>query len=154
LEELTLTQSQIEQIVAHARSEAPIEACGLMGGSNGRVLRVYPAINALNSPTRYLLQPADLLAALMDMEARGWRPDPVAIYHSHPRGPETPSETDVAESFYPESIYIIIAHLDRPTPSVRGFRIEREQVSEVALRVVHDGLETGPSTQLHADDSV
>jgi proteasome lid subunit RPN8/RPN11 len=154
VEGLTLTQSQIEQIVAHARAEAPIEVCGLMGGSNGRVLQVYPAFNALNSPTRYLLQPADLLAALMDMEARGWRPDPLAIYHSHPRGPETPSETDVAESHYPESVYIIIAHLERPRPSVRAFRIEEGQVREVAFKVVRDGLAAGPSTQLHAEDSV
>jgi proteasome lid subunit RPN8/RPN11 len=125
-----------------------------MGGSDGRVLRVYPAANALNSPTHYLLQPADLLAALTDMEARGWRPDPLAIYHSHPRGPETPSETDVAESYYPESIYIIISQLNRLKPSVRGFRIVDGVVDEIPLRVVRDGLETGPSTQLLEDDSV
>jgi proteasome lid subunit RPN8/RPN11 len=138
MEHLTLTRAQVEQMIAHARTEAPLEACGLLGGKDGHVLRVYPALNALHSPTRYLVQPADLLTTLEDMEARGWGPDPLAIYHSHPQGPETPSETDVAESYYPDSVYIIITHLDRPRPSVRGFRIVAGEVSEIELKIEHD----------------
>ena len=135
---LLLTQSQVEQMITQARAEAPLEACGLLGGKNGRVLRVYPATNALHSPSRYLVQPDDLLAALEDIEAQEWGPEPLAIYHSHPHGPETPSETDVAESAYPRSVYVIIAHLDREKPALHGFHIVRGQVSEVELKIIQD----------------
>ena len=143
MKQLALTQSQIEQMFAHARAEVPLEACGLLGGKNGRVLRVYPAVNAANSPTRYSIRPEDLLASLDDMEANGWGSDPLAIYHSHPHGPEMPSPTDVAESYYPNSVYIIIANPGRRKPSLRAFRIVDGMVSEVALQTVnncHDGV--------------
>lgn len=154
MEPLTLTRSQVEQIIAHARAEAPLEACGLLGGSRRRVLRVYATTNTWHSPTRYLVEPSELLAALEDMAERGWEPDPLAIYHSHPDGPETPSETDVAQAYYPGSIYIIVAHLGRPRPSLRGFSIVEGQISEVELKIAHDREETGPATQLQTDDGV
>ena len=45
----------------------------------------------------------ETLALQIEFEDRGlayW-----AIYHSHPQGPETPSETDVRLAFYPEAVY-------------------------------------------------
>lgn len=138
MHQLTLTESQAEQLISHAQSEAPLEACGLLGGENGRVLEVYPAVNALASPNRYQMEPGQLLSFFESMEAQGWGSDPLAIYHSHPRGPETPSETDVSESFYANSVYVIIAHLERPRPSLRGFCIRGGQINEVELRILDD----------------
>jgi proteasome lid subunit RPN8/RPN11 len=135
MEQLTLTPSQVEQMISHARSEAPLEACGLLGGINGQALRVYPTVNVLQSPTRYLVKAEELLAAMKDMEGQGWGSDPLAIFHSHPNGPETPSETDIDESYYPNSVYIIIARLQRPRPSLRGFRIEDGCVNEVPINI-------------------
>jgi proteasome lid subunit RPN8/RPN11 len=100
------------------------------------VLGVFPTANVLNSPTRYLVQPEDLLVALQEMEAQGWGPDPIAIYHSHPRGPEAPSKTDVEEAHYPDSVYIIIAYPNRQQPSVRGFRIRDGRANRVQLTVL------------------
>jgi proteasome lid subunit RPN8/RPN11 len=136
--QLTLTESQAKQLIAHAQTEAPLEACGILGGENGRVLEVYPAVNALASPNRYQMEPEQLFSIFESMEARGWGGDPLAIYHSHPHGPETPSETDVAESYYANSVYVIIAHLGRPRPSLRGFWIRGGQVSEIELRIMDD----------------
>lgn len=147
MEALALNRSQAEQMIAHARAEAPLEACGLLGGVDGRVLRVFPATNALHSRSRYLIQPEDLLAALIAMEARGWGPDPLAIYHSHPRGPETPSETDVREAQYPDSIYLIIAYPHYLEPSLRGFRIVDGQVSPVELTILDDDHPAGRDSQ-------
>jgi proteasome lid subunit RPN8/RPN11 len=138
MQRLTLTPAQVKQMITHARTEAPLEACGLLGGKNGRVLRVYPTVNALHSPTRYLIDPEQLLDVLEAMEAEGWGPDPLAIYHSHPGGPEKPSQTDINESYYPNSIYIIIAHPERPKLSLRGFRILDGRVREVELVILSD----------------
>ncbi len=138
MRQLTLTQSQVQQMIAHARAEAPLEACGLLGGEDGRVLQVYPAVNVLQSPTRYQIEPEQLLSILESIDAQGCGPDPLAIYHSHPHGPGIPSKTDVAESYYPNSVYIIIAHPDSLTPSLRGFRIVDGEVSEVQLKILND----------------
>ncbi len=135
-EVLVLRRDDLEAIIAHARAEYPNEACGLLGGRGGRVERVYPTRNALNSPVRYRVAEEDLLAALLDMEARGWGPDPLGIYHSHPHGPETPSATDVAESFYPDSIYLIVSHVARERPVIRAFRIVEGQVREITVQIV------------------
>ena len=135
---LTLTKAQAAQIVTHARSEMPLEACGLLGGQAGEVRRVYPTVNVLHSPTRYEIDPHELIAALQDMKDQGWGPDPLAIYHSHPQGPEIPSQTDIALAGYPDSVYIIVAHLDRPTPSLRGFYIIQGEVQKVELRILPD----------------
>lgn len=145
MDQLTLTQSQVDQMIAHARAAAPLEACGLLGGKDGCVLHVFPATNAAHSPTRYLVEPADLLDALTKMEAQGWGLDPLAIFHSHPTGPETPSEIDVAESHYPNSVHVIIAHPHLSSPSVRGFRIADAQVSQVQLKIVDDQKGVGNS---------
>ncbi|RMF34491.1 MAG: M67 family peptidase [Chloroflexi bacterium] len=134
-EVLILRRHDLEAIIAQARAEYPNEACGLLGGREGRVERVYPTRNVLNSPVRYRVAEEDLLAALLDMEARGWGPDPLGIYHSHPHGPETPSATDVAESFYPDSIYLIISHVAREKPVVRAFRIVGGQVREITVQI-------------------
>ena len=136
MERLTLKQSQATQIIAQARARAPEEACGLLGGHRGRVQRIYPTTNTLHSPSRYQIDGEQQWAALKDMAERAWEPEPLAIYHSHPRGPETPSETDVSQAYYPDSVYIIIAHLDRPEPSLRGFRIIEGQVYQVELEIV------------------
>lgn len=136
MERLSLTRPQVERILAHARAEAPLEACGLLGGQDGCVLRVYPMENALQSTTRYAMRPVELFEALQAMEAQGWGTDPLGIYHSHPQGPETPSIADIAESYYPDSVYIILAYPLRREPSLRGFRIANGQVGEVELRIL------------------
>jgi proteasome lid subunit RPN8/RPN11 len=60
--------------------------------------------------------------------------EPLAIYHSHPQGPSVPSPTDIAEAFYPDSVYIILSLAQQP-PSVRAFRIVGGVVTEVELQV-------------------
>jgi proteasome lid subunit RPN8/RPN11 len=58
----------------------------------------------------------------------------LAIFHSHPAGPETVSATDIAEAAYPV-VHII---LSRPHGEwrARGFWIENHRASEVTLQVV------------------
>ncbi len=57
----------------------------------------------------------------------------VAIYHSHPRGPETPSPADVERAFYPDAVYLICSLAERARPVLRGFRIRGGHVTEVSV---------------------
>jgi [CysO sulfur-carrier protein]-S-L-cysteine hydrolase len=140
---LILSQQHYAALLAHAEAEQPNEACGMLAGIGGRVYRVYQVENIHHSPTVYELNPAQQIAAFLDLEAAGWELN--GIYHSHPAGPAEPSPTDIAQAYYPDSVYVIVS----PMPAsgtlapggrawqARGFRIEAHQVREVPI-VVED----------------
>jgi hypothetical protein len=60
------------------------------------------------------------------------------MYHSHPRGPETSSLTDIARAFHPDSVYLIVSLATTDQPVVRGFRITDRRAREAAI-IVEDG---------------
>jgi proteasome lid subunit RPN8/RPN11 len=124
----------MDEIVAHARRDAPNECCGLVSGSDGEATRVYPARNAEASPMRYTLHPQDQLRIMTEIEERG--EEIAAIYHSHTRTPAEPSQTDInlAEN-WPDPLYLICSLADPDEPSVRGFEIHQGRVEEVELTV-------------------
>ncbi len=140
---MVLTRAQLDQLVAQARRDAPNETCGLIGGQNGRALKIYPLRNAAPNPRiHYLAHPEDLVAAVLDIEdARGGQV--LAIYHSHPASPAYPSPTDVRDAFdpelnealYPDATYILISLMNPQMAQVRGFKIQRGKISEVTLEM-------------------
>lgn len=115
---------------------APEEACGILAGRRREVLRIIPITNQLHSPVRYLMEPHEQLKAFQLIEAQGL--ELLAIYHSHPQGPEGPSPTDIAEAYYPEAVYLIWSYSQREW-RCRGFSIEGELVRPVELNLT--GLE-------------
>jgi len=118
------------EIIAHARDDAPREACGLIAGRDG-ALRLIRCRNAHPTPvSRYLLDPQDQIAAFRDFEARG--EELVAIYHSHPLSQPYPSPTDRAEAHYPEALYLLVS-LRTAVPELHAFRINDGFVREIPL---------------------
>jgi proteasome lid subunit RPN8/RPN11 len=119
-------------IVDHARSARPMECCGLLVGRKTEVLFACPVRNVADSPVRYEVDPMahiDLRRVL-----RGFVP-PLAIvgvYHSHPRGPATPSPTDVAEALYENWIHVIVG-LAGGRPRLAAYRIRRGRARPLAL---------------------
>jgi proteasome lid subunit RPN8/RPN11 len=132
-----------EEMIAHAREEAPNECCGILAGRGGRVLRLYRARNAEHSPYRFDVDPRDLYRIHSEVESRGW--EFVAIYHSHPQGGAYPSATDVAMAhaagaagpieLWPGTVYLIISLVESDPPQIRAFRIEGGSVTEEALEL-------------------
>ncbi|HUS94387.1 MAG TPA: M67 family metallopeptidase [Patescibacteria group bacterium] len=112
----------------------PLEGCGLMAGSGTRVEHLYPIANRLASPYAYEMDPDQQLKAMVDLEDRGW--EMLAIYHSHPNGPDTPSQTDVRQAYYPEAAYVIISFRYQQAPSARAFHIIDRQVIEIPYAIV------------------
>lgn len=128
---LRLTAAQWQTIVDQLTRELPDEACGLLGGEAGRVRAVYPIENIRHSPVAYEMDPARQIEAMIAIEEVGWEVS--GIYHSHPHGPPTPSPTDVAQAYYPESVYVICAPEASGAWRGRAFRIEAGRVTEVPL---------------------
>ncbi|UCG26261.1 MAG: M67 family metallopeptidase [Chloroflexota bacterium] len=112
----------------------PLEGCGLLAGQADRVRRVYPVSNIRKSPAAYEMDPAEQLAAMIDMEERDW--ELLAIYHSHPHGPQVPSSADVSQAYYPEAAYVIVSLADRRRPRARAFTIISEQIGEIPFKIV------------------
>jgi proteasome lid subunit RPN8/RPN11 len=128
-----LKRKYADEIIAHARQEAPKECCGVLAGRDGRVEKLFRAINAEKSPYRYNVDPQDLLRIYRECDARGW--DFLAIYHSHTHTEAYPSPTDVRLAAWPESTYIIVSLANRENPVLRAFRIQDGRVSEEELRI-------------------
>lgn len=102
---LQLSQAQLEQITRHLESCLPNEGCGLLGGTEGRVDRVVPVDNAAASPLRYRMDPAQQVRAQFAFEEAGL--ELIGIFHSHPLGPDGPSQADLREAAYPEAVHLI-----------------------------------------------
>jgi proteasome lid subunit RPN8/RPN11 len=130
------------QIVDDARRGYPAEVCGLVAGRGDVATVVYPGRNI--SPTPAVAYEIDhvTLSRVFDFEDAGL--ELVAIYHSHPRGPETPSPTDIARACFPDSVYLIVSLATPDRPVVRGFRITNEGVQEVAFKREDPGDVRGP----------
>jgi proteasome lid subunit RPN8/RPN11 len=131
MEVFRLAPGLLRAIIEHARTGYPEEVCGLIAGQEQRGFELYQAHNVAREPRIHFEVDLDTLARQIEFADRGL--ELAAIYHSHPQGPEIPSETDRGAAFYPEAVYIICS-LAGPEPVLRGFRIAENQVREVSLR--------------------
>ena len=122
------------ELLAEARRAPHLECCGLLAGCTGVISAVLPAPNVLASATAYEIAPADLFVLFRRMRDGGL--DHLGIYHSHPRGDNAPSPSDIERAFYPETAYFIVSpRADAPRP-LRAFRIANGTVSELALELI------------------
>jgi proteasome lid subunit RPN8/RPN11 len=131
---LKIGRIDYERMIAQLRASLPLEACGLMAGLAGRVTHVYPIDNRLSSPHAFEMDPKQQVEAILDLEKRGWKL--VAIYHSHPKGPETPSLTDISKANYPDTLQIVVSFRIPQRPVIRSFTIVGGQVTEIRFQVV------------------
>ena len=130
---MRIRRDLLDEIIAHARAEAPNECCGMVASEDGRAVEVYPAVNAAASPLRYELDPKEQLHIQEAIDDSGLELG--AIYHSHTRSEPYPSQTDVNLAFYPSSLYLIVG-LQTDDPEVRAYRIsDRKDIEEVELEV-------------------
>ena len=121
-------------MVAHSGRAHPEEACGILGGPPGHVAQVFCVENIYHSPVAYYMDPPAQVEAMLAIEAAGW--EIVGIFHSHPAGPPEPSATDVAQAYYPEAVYVILAPDGQGDWGMRGFEIADGRAREVGLEVV------------------
>ena len=120
-------------MVEHARKESPLECCGILGGKNGTVEKVFELRNEEQSPVRYSMSPQDQLRIFDEMDKESL--DMVAVYHSHTHTIPYPSETDVKLAFYPEVVSVIIS-LKEETQVMKAFRIKENAISTEEIEVI------------------
>ena len=133
MESLEINKSNYERIMAHLLGLHPLEGCGLMAGRNGVVQIIYQISNRLNSPVAFEMDPEEQLAAMLDIEQREL--ELLAIYHSHPHGPATPSAVDIKMNYYPKTAHVIVSWSDPDRPTARAFRIQGGDISEIPFQI-------------------
>jgi proteasome lid subunit RPN8/RPN11 len=129
---LKISPQLVDELIAHARAEAPNECCGMIAARDGEAVAVHRARNAAASPLRYEMEGQEQYRIQTAIEDAGL--DLGAIYHSHTRSAPIPSQTDINLAFYPEAVYVIVGLADAE-PEVRAFRIVDGQVSDHPLEI-------------------
>ena len=131
---MNVAQNLLDEMVAHARADAPNECCGLIGGKAGEAATVYCATNAEASPFRYSIAPREQLELMNRIDEAG--EELVGIYHSHTRTPAYPSQTDInLASGWPDAVYFIVSLEKEDEPVVNAFRISGSTVEDVDLQI-------------------
>jgi len=128
---LVISRELLEQVIAHCRSAYPVEACGLLAGTENRAEKMYAMTNVDPSNVSYMMDPGEQFKAMKELRANGNRM--VAIFHSHPHSPPYPSPKDVSLAFYSDSLYLIIGLSGGEEPEIRAFEIVDGTVSEVRI---------------------
>ncbi len=129
---MLFARSLYDEMVTHARQDAPNECCGMIASRNGQAVRLYRASNTAASPLRYEIDGAEQYQIQMAIDDAGL--DLGAIYHSHTRSQPYPSQTDINLAFYPDALYVIVG-LAGDEPEVRAYTIRDGHVAEAELVV-------------------
>ena len=130
---MRISRELYEEMIEHAREEAPNECVGLLGSRDGAAVRLYRAANAAASPLRFEIDGSEQIRYHHDIEESGLELG--AIYHSHTRTEPSPSQTDISfAAGWPGVLWVIVG-LATDEPTVRAWRIDGPQVTEAELVV-------------------
>jgi proteasome lid subunit RPN8/RPN11 len=127
---LRIGQELVDQMIGHAREEAPNECCGLVSVRDGEAVEVRRTVNAAASPLKFEVEGLEVLRVLDDFESAGGELG--AIYHSHTRTAPYPSQTDINFAANWPGVEWVIVGLDRAgEATVRTYLIEDGHVREL-----------------------
>ncbi|MBQ8960229.1 MAG: M67 family metallopeptidase [Ruminococcus sp.] len=134
---ITLKREDYERILAHARSEAPVEACGLIGGvvngENKEIRKVYILTNTDHAEEHFTLDPKEQLAAVKDMRSEGIVP--LGNWHSHPVSPSRPSQEDIRLAYDSSASYLILSLMEEE-PVLNSFHVEDGKAEKEELVII------------------
>ena len=139
-DELHLSRAVADEMVEHSLAGRPNEACGILAGKDGEVVKVFKMTNASASPMRYSLDPKEQFAVYRRLDEEGWELG--GVFHSHTRTEAYPSPTDVRLAS--EDVPYLIVSLAEEPASIRAFRILKDNWTDesgdvVEVPVVLDG---------------
>jgi proteasome lid subunit RPN8/RPN11 len=127
-----------EAMIRHALDELPNECCGMLAGTLDReneaavVTHRYPLMNVFASPTRFRVEPKELLVTHRRMRDEGV--ELIAVYHSHPSSEPVPSRTDLSEHFHGEVVACVILGMLETPPTVKAWRLTASEGLAIELR--------------------
>jgi proteasome lid subunit RPN8/RPN11 len=130
---ISIKRQILDQIIGHAKSDLPNEACGYLAGSEGTVDLGYQLLNVDQSPEHFSFDPAEQFSVAKDIRSKGLQI--LANYHSHPATPARPSEEDIKLAYDPDISYIIISLADS-IPVFKSFKIRDGKVENEEIKII------------------
>jgi proteasome lid subunit RPN8/RPN11 len=129
---MRIARELLDEIVEHARRDAPNECCGIVAVRDGVAVAVHAMRSTQPSPLRFELDGLALYTLIDELEDQGQALG--AIYHSHTRSPPRPSQTDINYGTHWPGIEWLIVGLAGDEAEVRSWLIDGDgAVSDVAL---------------------
>jgi [CysO sulfur-carrier protein]-S-L-cysteine hydrolase len=134
---MNISGELLDELIAHAREEAPNECCGVVAVTQARsgdgawnAARVHRAVNTAASPLKFEVDGKELLGLIDTIERDGHELG--AIYHSHTRTAPYPSQTDINfAANWPGVEWIIVGLAEGQEAEVRSYLIDGGRVAEV-----------------------
>ena len=133
MDKIFLPRELFDRIIYHIIVHLPEETCGLLAGINNEVTMIQFVTNQLHSPDRYYMEPIELYKSLIMIEDQNL--ELIGIFHSHPKGPPKPSETDIKEFLYP-GVATLICSPKGNDWDIKSFLIENNKFTEIDLIIV------------------
>jgi proteasome lid subunit RPN8/RPN11 len=130
---MRIARELYDEIIDHARAEAPNECVGLVAARDSEAVEVHRARNAESSPLRFSIDSQEQVRLWKQIDDAGLEIG--AIYHSHTRTEPRPSQTDINFAQGWPGVAWIIVGLAGEEPEVRTWLIHDGQVSEAELVV-------------------
>jgi proteasome lid subunit RPN8/RPN11 len=131
---ITIKKSAYAEMVEHAKVGVPNEVCGYGAGVDGVITKIYQMKNVSATPeTFFNFEQKEMFDVL-----RQSRKDEVKflmVYHSHPKGGDKPSPSDMDYLADPNYQYIIIS-LEHAEPIVNGFWIKNKQYGNLEIKII------------------
>lgn len=130
---MKISKKIINKIYDHGRKEAPIEACGYLGGINNEVVNYYPMHNIDQSNEHFTFDPQEQFDVMK--KVRTEQLEVLAVYHTHPESPARPSAEDIRLAFDPGIVYVILSLLE-DKKNIKAYKIIKGQVTEKKLIIL------------------
>ena len=140
-----LSKQHADEMIAHAKADAPNECCGILAGVDGEVNRVYQVRNAEPSPVKYVMDPEAQFRVFEEVDAEGWEVQ--GFYHSHTFSEAYPSPTDVRlatyedeatgekQTIWPGVLYFLVSLREPGNPEIRAFHIVEGEITEEEVAI-------------------
>ena len=148
---ITFPAALLQQLRAHAERAYPDEACGLIvgrraAGKSLEATRIEASANLAGEPARrFEIDPR--LHLTLQRRLRDSPEAVIGVYHSHPGGAARPSETDLAEAWEADLVWVIVAVEQGRAGSVTAHRL-----LEASARFEEIPLRTAPGPLRSASD--
>jgi proteasome lid subunit RPN8/RPN11 len=126
-----LPRAAVNRLLAAAQARPGEEVCGfVVRTADGCTVRPVPNV-ASDPEQRFEMDPHGMIDVFRHAREDG--EEILAIYHSHPAGPATPSALDRQLAYYPELPYLVISLGTRGVLELRAFRLDPSGCHELPL---------------------
>ena len=129
-DKIVITATCYNEIINHGIMNYPYEVCGLLSGTNNKVLSVWKLENELKSDRRFYVGEKAVAKNLKSIANKNEML--LAIYHSHPTTAPLPSHYDISNHMDDNIIMVIITYKTK-TPKMKCYRISNGTYRECVL---------------------